>query len=712
MKQILNKRGKVEVKEVPEPICGENEVLVANVASLISAGTERHSIEARSKNIVALALDFKKTRQDLVKKAMDLMKKEGFVKGYRLIKEKLEEPQQLGYSSAGIVIEVGKNVDDIRVGDRVACGGGDYAVHAEYIRVPKNLCVKIPEGVDFEDAAFTTLGAIALQGVRRADVRIGERVGVIGLGLVGLLTVQILKAAGCTVIGFDIDPKKVEFSKKLGIDEAYCSGDVLPEKVVEFFSEGVGLDAVIITASTSSNKPVEDALNFVRERGRVVVVGSVGMNIPREPFYEKEGDFLISRSYGPGRYDIRYEEKGQDYPIAYVRWTERRNMQAVLNMMAEGRLRIKPLITHRFPVDRAEEAYSVIKEGNAIGVLLEYYRKKEYRLKRKKIVEKVGNAGHINVAIIGAGNFVKRFHLPNLSKIGDVRIYAIASATGANAENIARKYGAAYATTDYRKVVEDKNVNAVIITTRHNLHAKIAIEALRKGKHVFVEKPAAMNMDELEALTSAVEKSKGVFMVGFNRRFSPHISRAMKEIGKTSGPIIVSYIVNAGKLPTDHWIYDPVEGGGRIIGEGVHFIDLVNHIIGDSPVDICVKSIDSSVSSIKPGDNMVITLKYRNGSLGNIIYTSIGNSSYPKETIHIERNGIVVEIIDFKETVIYGKLPKKMKTRKQDKGHKEVMQVFLESVKKGKNAMNASEIYEVHRIAFEIDRMLREGPET
>ena len=706
MKQVINVRKSILIEEVPEPICGDKEVLVANVYSLISAGTEKHSIEMRSKDILSLSKDIKKERPDLVKKVKNIMKSQGILSTYKLVKEKLNEPNLLGYSSAGVVVEVGKDVKSLKVGDRVACGGGGYAVHAEIIRVPENLCVKVPDNVKLKDAAYTTVGAIALQGVRRADVRVGENVAVIGLGLIGLLTVQLLKAAGCRVIGFDVNGERVELVKKLGADSAWKIGDSDIFSAVDVFTNGVGVDAAIITASTQSNEPVENALRMIRKKGKIVVVGAVGMKIPREPFYEKEADFLISTSYGPGRYDPMYEEKGIDYPIAYVRWTERRNMEAFLNLISEGMINTEILTTHVFNIEKGVEAYNIIKEGKGIGVLLEY-GKEEKEMKRLVVIGERApeNKKKIRVGVIGAGNFAKRFHLPNLAKIDDFEIYAVASTTGANAKYIAKKYGARYATTDYRKVIKDKNIDAVVISTRHNTHAKIAIDALNHGKHVFVEKPAAMNEKDLNELLEVAKKSGKVLMVGFNRRYSPLTQKAMEYLKKTAGPIIINYRVNAGKLPKDHWIYDPEEGGGRIIGEGVHFFDYMNYVIGSEPKEISVMAINSSSESIKPEDDFSATIKYKDGSIGNLIYTSIGNPNYPKESIYIERNGMSIEINDFKEMRVYYKGIKKIKLKKQDKGHYNELLVFRDCIKRGKCK---NDIYWPHTLAFKISSTMRE----
>ena len=706
MKQIINVRKAISVEEVPEPLCGDREVLVANAYSLISAGTERHSIEMRSKSMVNLGREMQKERPDLVAKVKKIMKSQGLIATYKMVKERLNEPNTLGYSSAGIVIEVGREVKSIKVGDRVACGGAG-AVHAEMVRVPENLCVRVPDNVTLKEAAFTTLGAIAMQGVRRADARVGENVVVIGLGLVGLLTVQILKSAGCNVLGLDISAEKVALAKKLGVN-AHNTTQSDAFSLVNELTGGVGADSVIITASTQSDGPVSDALRMIRKKGRIVVVGAVGMKIQREPFYEKEGDFLISTSYGPGRYDPDYEEKGHDYPIAYVRWTERRNMESFLELVSAGTVRIKPLITHVFPVEKGPEAYEVIKDGKGVGVLLEYAREVRNAPERKVPISSV-NPGkkELNIGIIGAGSFARKFHLPNIASMDGMRIYAVATNTGSNAKFIAKKYSASYATTDYRKIINDRNVDAVVISTRHNLHAKIAMEALKAGKHVFVEKPAAMDEKELGALMKSAGESGRVLMVGLNRRFSPHVKRAKQELAKKAGPVMVEYRVNAGKLPPEHWIYDPKEGGGRVIGEGVHFLDVMGYLAGSRPVSISVASMSSKMSGISPEDNFSVIIEYENGSIGTLIYTSTGSPEYPKEHIYAERDGLSIVIDDFRDMEIYGRSRKRMKLKKQDKGHRQEMVEFMEGIRKGKSPMSLKEIERAHALAFSVSKVLR-----
>ncbi|MBO3798458.1 MAG: bi-domain-containing oxidoreductase [Thermoproteota archaeon] len=707
MKQVIYVRRNIKIEEVPVPIIGDNEVLVANVASCISIGTEIRSISLRSKNIVKIGLDIVKKNPELIEKLKSIMKSYGIIKSYHIIRERINEPYMLGYSSAGVVVEVGKNVEHVKVGDRVACGGTGYAVHAEFIRVPKNLCVKVPENVSFEEAAFTTIGAIALQGIRRADAKIGERIGVIGLGLIGLLTTQILKAAGCKVIGFDLNKDKVELARKVGADASYKADDVDTIKMAELFSDGVGLDAVIIAATSASSKPINDALKMIRKKGKVIVVGDVSIAISRESFYEKEADILISTSYGPGRYDPLYEEKGIDYPISYVRWTEQRNMETFLELLSSRKIDVKSLITHVFSVEQASKAYESANSGNAIGIILKYAEWQEQRplerIVKLPYINELG--GSINVGIIGAGNFTRLVLLPNLLKIPGLKISSICALTGPKLKYLAEKYKIGYITTDYRNIINDSNTDLVIVTTRHNLHAKIAMEALNLGKHVYVEKPLAINIDELKNVIQVAENSKGILFVGFNRRFSPFTYRLKETLSKTAGPMMINYIVNAGSLPAEYWIYDPEEGGGRIVGECVHFFDLMNYIIDSDPVEISIMPIDSHVKTIKSSDNMVVSIKYKNGSVGNLIYTSIGSPAYPKEVIHVQRSGLVIEVNDFKELVIHEKKKKRMSARMQDKGHYNELVRLIEGIKTGISPIPLKDIYIAHEIAFKVNDM-------
>lgn len=701
MKQVFGKKGKIIVEDVPAPVCEDDGIVVANSYSLISIGTEREALRKRE-SMLKLALQ----RPDLVKKVWNYFKKQGAQKTRELVKSKMLDLIPLGYCSAGTVVEVGRNVIEFKVGDRVACGGAGYATHSEFVYVPKNLAVKILDNVSFEEAVFTTLGAIALQGVRRGDVKVGESVAVIGLGLIGLLTVQILKAAGCNVIGVDVNEKKVKLAEKMGLDKGVTANQNLV-KEVEKFTDCMGVDAAIITASSTTNQPLFQALEICRKKGRIVVVGDFPLQIPRDPFYKKELDLLISTSYGPGRYDKSYEEKGIDYPAAYVRWTENRNMKAFLDFLAKKTINVKPLISYVFDVKDAAKAYEKVFGGNSIGILFRY--KPEIRkIERKfELVSKPRKKGKINVALIGAGNFAKAYHLPNLKSIENYNIYAIVDNKSENAKKVAEQYGARYFATDYKNVLKDKNVDLIIITTRHNSHAQITIDAAKAKKDVLVEKPMAMNEKELEKVVKQILKSKVNFAVGFNRRFSPFSVKAKELLDEKEGPIIINYNVNAGPLPSDHWIYDSKEGGGRIVGECCHFFDLFNYFIGSEPVEITTKSISSEQKNIRDEDNVIINIKYKDGSLANLIYNSISSEKVPKERIEIMKDGSTIIIDDFKRIDLFGFRERSFSSR-QDKGHFNELVEFAKTIKGvPSQKITLEDCVNATKISFDVTKKIR-----
>lgn len=623
--------GELELVDVPEPRISSNGVLVDTRYSLVSAGTEQALIDLAKKSLVGKA----KQRPDLVKQVLEKVKKDGLQSTYRSVRSRLDKPFPLGYSCSGRVIEVGDEVTDIAVGDRVACGGSEYATHADVNHVPKNLCVQIPDSVDIRDAAFTTVGAIALQGIRRLDPTPGEKVAVIGLGLVGRLTTKLLVAYGYPVFGVDIDPSRVDEASELTAGAVIGNDDI--KQVAEAFSGGPGVDGVIITAATDSDQPVEMAGDIARERGCVSVVGDVGMDIPREQYYEKELDFRLSRSYGPGRYDRAYEEKGNEYPIGYVRWTETRNMSEFLRVIDAGKLTVEDLISHTFPFDNALDAYDLILEGgDYTGIVLEYEAERQEKNQKfeLKTVPKGSVDGKISVGMIGAGNFATGTLLPTISKIDDLNITAIASATGVSAKTVGKKYDAEYVTTNYEKILADEEIDLVVIATRHNLHAEITVEALDVGKNVHVEKPPALDREELREVIEAEQASDGRLMVGYNRRFSKPAREIKEQLSGRNAPIMVQYRVNADSIPSDHWTLDPEEGGGRIIGEVCHFVDLLQFFTNSEPkrVFACGPNIPEDSPTRQ---NMQAVIEFGDGSTGTITYTVLGNSSNGKENIEI-----------------------------------------------------------------------------
>lgn len=686
MKQVvLNlKDGGLTVEDVPIPTLKGSGVLVRNHYSVISAGTESGLVDLANKSLIGKA----RARPDLAMKVINKAKQDGPISAFQQAMGRLDKREPLGYSSAGTVISVSEDISGIKVGDRVACAGAGYANHADVAFVPKNLCVKVPDNVDLKNACFTTVGSIAMQGVRNADVRVGENVVVVGLGLIGLITVQILKASGCRVFGIDLDESKVKLAKELGADVALSRNTPNIEESVRQFSRGIGADVTIIAAATRSNDPVDFAGKITRERGKVVIVGLVGMDIPREEYYNKEIELRVSRSYGPGRYDRAYEEFGRDYPAPYVRWTENRNMQAFLDLLSMKKISMDPIISHEFAIEQAPDAYDIIEQRKPyLGIVLRYdtNREIEDKIVLKAPESKPFPSGTPVVGVIGAGIFATSTLLPNLSKIDGIKLKGLSAATGISCESVAKKYGFEYCTSDYHKIMEDPEINCVSIVTRNSLHAPLVIEALKHGKNVLVEKPLALNEEELEAVRAAWKEHGGLVMVGFNRRYSELGMKLRDFFKKRSQPMVALYRVNAESIPKDHWIYDNSEGGSRIITECCHFIDFLQFIIGSSPTEVYARKIEPEIKSPEDNENVSITISFEDGSIGTIIYTTHGDSSLSKEHAEFFADGMAGVITDFKqlELVKGGKKEKIAKRMVTEKGHKNEFEKFLEMVKKG-----------------------------
>lgn len=674
MKQVAQhyRSGALSVRKVPAPALKAGHVIVATTTSLLSAGTEKAMTDLAKASLAGKAL----ARPDLVRQVIDKAKREGIVATLEKVRSKLDNPVALGYSCAGRVVEVGAGVDGLKPGDRVACAGAGYATHAELNAIPKNLCVPIPDGVDDEDAAFVTVGAIALQGVRQAQPTLGERVVVIGLGLLGLITVQLLKANGCRVLGFDPVTAKGDLARSLGAD-AVCAEGLI--EAADGFTSGRGADAVIITASTPSDEPANTAAAIARLKGRIVLVGMVGMHLSRDAFYKKELDVRLSMSYGPGRYDPAYEERGHDYPFAYVRWTERRNMEAFLELIGEGRVTPKALVTHRFAIAEAENAYALLDGGEPyIGILLTYPRVASGTLARKvevsprKVTPKAGTLG---IGFIGAGNFAKSVLLPELRRQAGVSLTGVATATGLSGTHAAEKFGFSFATTDAEQILTDPATDVVFIATRHDTHAPLAIEALKAGKHVFVEKPLAINEAQLDAVIAAAEASDKVLMVGFNRRFAHLIVKARAALKGRTAPLVMLYRVNAGPVPAESWLHGD-EGGGRLIGEVCHFIDTLSFLADAPPVERQI------VQAKDHPDALSLQLRFADGSIGTIVYTSLGDRSFPKEYLEIFGASRVITIDDFRRAVFVSDgRTKRERVARQDKGFAEELRQFLAAVR-------------------------------
>jgi len=693
MKQVLQniRTGVTSVVEVPKPKPKEGQALVRNATSLVSAGTERMLVEFAGKSLFGKA----RSRPDLVRQVIDKARREGLLTTAEAALNRLDQPLPLGYSSAGTIIALGEGLSGFRIGQRVACAGGGYAVHAEYITVPGNLLAPLPDSISFEEAAFTTLGAIALHGFRLSNVELGANVAVIGLGLLGLLAASIARAAGCRVLGIDIDSERVALAKKMGIQAILRDGS---EEAATAFSRGRGCDSVLICADTSSNDPVTLAGAIARDKATVVAIGAVGLEIPRKIYYEKELTFLNSRSYGPGRYDPAYEEGGQDYPIGYVRWTEGRNLEAFIDLLSSGLVDVRPLISHRFPVDDAPDAYELItgkREESFLGVLLTYpeneadenstvpHAAPQVTFNASSASSEAG-ALDVKLGVLGAGNFAQAVLLPVLKNIPDITLVGIASASGANAQHAAQRYGFHYACSDEERIFTDSDINTVAILTRHNLHASQVIAALDARKHVFCEKPLALSESELTKISEAIERIEAdkigenlpphtltpLLMVGFNRRFAPLALRLKDFLDNRMEPMVAHYRVNAGYIPPTHWTQSVDQGGGRIIGEICHFVDFLTFLVGEPPLAVSAFGLPDLGRYHE--DNVVLTFTFPDGSLGTVSYLANGDKAFPKERVEVFCGGRVTVLDDYRslETVTDGKRRVYRSRLRQDKGHR------------------------------------------
>ncbi|HJR79279.1 MAG TPA: bi-domain-containing oxidoreductase [Anaerolineales bacterium] len=682
MKQLLQnmKNGKTTVDEVPIPTPREGQALVKTGASLVSAGTERMVVEFAGKSLIGKA----RSRPDLVRQVIDKARREGLLNTAQAAFDRLDQPMALGYSSAGTIVALGKNMQGFQIGQRVACAGGGYAVHAEYNVVPRNLLTPIPENVDFESAAFTTLGAVALHGFRLAESQIGENVAVIGMGLLGLLTAQIATAAGCNVLGIEIDPERIALASSLGIQAARREDAVDSSSA---FTANRGFDVVLICADTSSNDPIELAGFIARDRARVVATGAVGLTFPRKLYYEKEISFINSRSYGPGRYDPSYEEDGNDYPLGYVRWTEGRNFEAVLDLMASGKLKVQPLITHRFPIEQAAEAYEVItgkKNEPFLGVLLTYPETKEKEERKLHFpTHIVKSTSVVKLGVLGAGNFANAILLPAIKKVGDIELIGIASSGGHHAQHAGKKFGFQYAASDNEEIINDPNLNTVAILTRHDSHAELVVKALKAGKHIFVEKPLAINSAQLSAISEQLKTNgQSLLTVGFNRRFAPLASQLQSLVANLQESRYIHYRVNAGYIPLNHWTQDPSIGGGRIVGEACHFVDFITFLVGAPPVSVSAHALPNNGKYYE--DNVSLTFTFPDGSIGVVDYLANGDPSFPKERLEVFCGGTVAVLDDFKvlQTVKDGK-KKEARLSAQDKGWINEWSVFAKAIREG-----------------------------
>jgi len=745
MKQLIQnlKTGQLELKDVPVPLCKENGVLVRTRSSLISIGTEKSIIDLAKKSLLGKA----KSRPDLFKRAVEKAKKEGFLKVFQESKERLDEPLPLGYSASGIVVEVGKGVSEFKVGDEVVICGGGFANHAEYNFVPKNLCVRLPKRpahgvwpmalgdkgngqitnnettdnlISFEEGAFGMVGAICMHGVREARITPGETVLVIGLGLLGLISMQIIRAMGCFAMGVDIDPSRIDFAKGLGEKPVRNSNDPGLEEHILSFTGNLGVDVTIITAATKTNEPIETAQKCTRAKGRIVLVGVSDIHLDRKSCWDKELSFSVSRGDGPGMLDEGYIIKGVDYPLEYVRWTKKRNVEYFLRLIANGSVNVDPLITHRYPFFEAEKAYTEILKGDEkyIGVLFRYDHEQRpsldlalLRIRDYGLSDEHDGKERV-VGLIGGGMFAKNILLPEIRKIKHVKLKSIATTRGMTGNHIAEKYGFLQSTTNYEQILKDPEIDTVIITTQHDSHAKLVSDAIQARKNVFVEKPLCLTIQELKEIAKLLEqrakrKEQRVLMVGYNRRFSPHAADIKVFFLNSQEPKIINYRINAGYIPQDHWTQDFERGGGRIIGEVCHFVDFCMFLTESKPHIIFAQGIKNG-ARYKGDDNLIVNVQFENGSIASIIYTAMGPKAYNREIIEVFSGGDVYHLIDFRKgmKIDHGKT-KKVNMRNKDMGHKGQMKELL--TPKAKELIPFDEIVVGMLATFSIVESLKTG---
>lgn len=731
MKQLLQnlRGGRAEVIEAPAPRPGPNDLLVRNRASVISAGTERIVLEFTQRGLLGKA----RARPDLVRQVLDKTKREGLLSTLRAAQSRLDQPLALGYSSSGEVIAVGNAVADFRCGDRVACAGGGFAVHAEAVRIPRTLAARIPpaderhnrRSVSFEEAAFTTIGCVALHGLRLGAPQLGESVAVIGLGLIGLIAVQLARATGCTVLGLDPNSSRCELAKSLGCEAVASSGAEF-EILVSEMTRSTGADLVFLATATESTEPLETAARVARDRATVVSIGASGMEVPRKLFYEKELNLKIVRAYGPGRYDKSYEEQGRDYPLGYVRWTEGRNLQAFLELLSQDKVRVESLISHRFPIDAAQKAYELLSGSSAtssLGIVIEYPGEEglDPWIALPPLTSSLKHtraASTARVGLLGAGNFVQSTLLKILKGDSKTDLIAVCTATGSSASYTAKRGGFELATTDPELVLTNPDINTVVVATRHHLHARYVVAALKSGKHVFCEKPLCLNDQELteilEAYAEADRKAGRLLMIGFNRRFAPLSLELKRFFADVREPMVMNYRVNAGFLPASHWTQDPEQGGGRIIGEACHFVDLMSFLCGSEAAQVYASTVPNS--GRYRDDNAILHTRFANGSVGVVTYAANGNQSFPKERLEVFAQGRVAVLGDFRRLeLISSDGKRKVKsTLTADKGHRAEWSAMVDAVTKGRpSPISLAEIISSTLATFRCMGSIRSGkPES
>ena len=702
MKQILQslKTGLTEVTDVPIPKVTSGSLLIKTSKTLISTGTEKMLLEFGKAGWINKA----RQQPDRVKIVLKKLSNDGIKPTLETVFKKLDQPLPLGYCNVGVVHEIDRTVKNFKIGDRVISNGK----HAEVVNVPVNLCAKIPDTVSDQDASFTVLGAVALQGIRLIKPTLGERIVVIGLGLVGLMTVQLLKANGCRVLGIDFEQEKLDLAKKFGAETVNLNKED-PLKIADIFSRGRGVDAVLVTASTSSDEPIHQAAQMCRKRARIVLVGVTGLNISREDFYKKELTFQVSASYGPGRYDPNYEDKGHDYPIGFVRWTEQRNFEAVLDMMESGNLDVKPLISHNFDISDANKAYDVISSSNSsLGILLNYPGLEINEFSKKVSLSNINKKNNkddtkinknVHISFIGSGNYATSVLIPAFKNAGTI-FHSIASNAGVSGVYAGRKYGFEETTTDDEDIFNDNSTNAVVIATRHNTHADFTIKALNAKKNIFVEKPLCLTLEELDKIENAYSNSSSkILMIGFNRRFAPQVKKMKELLDGTSGPKAMVMMINAGEIAIDHWTQDLEVGGGRIIGEVCHFVDLLRFIANYPITDYQINFMNNLTR-----DTVTIQLQFEDGSIGTIHYFANGSSDFPKEKLEVFVDGKILRLDNFRKLTGFGWSNfRKMNLWQQDKGQKSCTKAFVDSVSQGTSSpIPIEEIFEVSRISINL----------
>jgi predicted dehydrogenase/threonine dehydrogenase-like Zn-dependent dehydrogenase len=711
LKQVLLRGGGVTVEDVPAPGVGEKNILVRVSYSCISVGTELAGMAAAAIPLYKRALK----QPANIMRAFKMMQEQGVSRTVNRIRGMLTTGRPTGYSASGVIIAVGHEVEGFKVGDRVACAGAGIANHAEIISVPVNLAVRVPGILQLDLASTVTLGAIAMQGVRRAAPTLGETIAVIGLGILGQITVQLLKANGCNVIGTDVSPSRIRVARECGMAEGIDPAEQDVVERINWLTDGMGADAVIITAAASNHEIISQAMRSCRRKGRVVLVGDVGLNLKREEFYRKEIDFLVSTSYGPGRYDPYYEEAGQDYPLPYVRWTENRNMGAYLDLLASNKIQLAPLQPQIFDVDSAQAVYETLSTSSAekpLLVLLRYPVDSEIAPRRSIALRKSSNtqAGRIGVAVIGAGGFAQAVHLPNLIKLRNVYdLRWIVSRTGSSAGAAAKQFEVPNAGTDWHAVLEDPTVDLLLVTTRHHLHAGIALQALKAGKHVFVEKPLALNAEELSAIEAFYAEGHGekpVLMTGFNRRFAPPVQYIKKILADHHEPMMISYRMNAGYLPPDHWVHGP-EGGGRNIGEACHIYDLFTYLTGAEALSCSAASINRPPAGTRPNENFFATISYSDGSVATLMYTALGSKNHPKERMDIYIGCKVISLDDYRIVSIDGGRYKTWSSTLPQKGQFEELQALASVIRAPQQAPESlADQFMTTRLSFSIEELL------